>query len=185
MWVVVLASFAGSNATAEIIFQDFFTQPAGNVTNSVPWIDVQGNGWDVSSPPSELALDGNGHLYNGAVNAAAGAGIRLVPIGPHGSMTASAVVQLPAGSGESFDMGFGTSNQFLTANASGSGPWVQVFGFGTINFYGGVGLNNSMSVPNAFTADGSPVQVFLTYDAFHLTASVGTVRGGVTNLILN
>lgn len=185
LWAVVLAWVAAVNAQAEIVFQDFFTQPAGNVTNSVPWIDVQGNGWEAGSPPSELALDGNGHLYNDAVNAATGAAIQLVPIGPHGSMTASAVVQLPAGSGESFDMGFGTSNQFLTATTSGSGPWIQVFGFGTINFYGGVGLNNSVSVPNAFTGDGSPVQVFLTYDAFHLTASVGTVRGGVTNLILN
>ena len=184
-WAVVLAGVATVNASAEIVLQDFFSQPAGNVTNSVPWIDVQGNGWEVGSPPSELALDGNGHLFNGAANAAAGAGIRLVPIGPHGSMTASAVVQLPAGSGESFDMGFGTSNQFLTATASGSGPWIQVFGFGTINFYGGVALNNSVTLPNAFTGDGSPVQVFLTYDAFHLTASVGTVRGGVTNLILN
>jgi hypothetical protein len=182
---VVLAVFATVNAPAEIIFQDFFSQPAGNVTNSVPWIDVQGNGWEVGSPPSELALDGNGHLYNGAANAAAGAGIRLVPIGPHGSMTASVVVQLPAGSGESFDMGFGTSNQFLTATTSGSGPWIQVFGFGTINFYGGVAFNNTVTVPNAFTGDGSPVQVFLTYDAFHATASVGTVRGGVTNLVLN
>ena len=138
---------------------------------------------------AKLILDGLAVIAAGAtagaVNAAAGAGIRLVPIGPHGSMTASAVVQLPAGSGESFDMGFGTSNQFLTATASGSGPWIQVFGFGTINFYGGVALNNSVTLPNAFTGDGSPVQVFLTYDAFHLTASVGTVRGGVTNLILN
>jgi hypothetical protein len=100
-------------------------------------------------------------------------------------MMASAMVQLPTGSGESFDMGFGTSNQFLTVTTSGSGPWIQVFGNGTINFYGGVALNNQVYMPNAFTGDGSPVQVFLTYDAFHVTASVGTVRGGVTNLILN
>lgn len=185
-WAVVLAGIAAVNAPAEIIFQDFFTQPAGNVTNSVPWIDVQGNGWEAGSPPSELALDGNGHLYSGAVNAAAGAGIRLVPIGPHGSMTASAVVQLPAGLGESFDMGFGTSNQFLTATTSGSGPWIQMFGTGGINLYGGTGVNNlSIGGPNSFTNDGSPVQVFLTYDAFHGTASVGTIRGGVTNLIFN
>ena len=184
LWAVVLAGVAAVNAPAEIVFQDFFIQPAGNVTNSVPWIDVQGDGWEVGAS-SQLALDGSGHLYNGAVNAAAAAGIQLVPIGPHGSMMASAMVQLPTGSGESFDMGFGTSNQFLTVTTSGSGPWIQVFGNGTINFYGGVALNNQVYMPNAFTGDGSPVQVFLTYDAFHVTASVGTVRGGVTNLILN
>ena len=42
-WVllaVLLAGVAAVNAPAEIVFQDFFTQPAGNVTNSVPWIDV-------------------------------------------------------------------------------------------------------------------------------------------------
>src|ERR1039458_838105 len=77
-WAVVLAGVATVNASAEIVLQDFFSQPAGNVTNSVPWIDVQGNGWEVGSPPSELALDGNGHLFNGAANAAAGAGIRQI-----------------------------------------------------------------------------------------------------------
>ena len=46
-------------------------------------------------------------------------------------------------------------------------------------------LNNPVSVPNAFTNSGNPVQVFLTYDAFHATASVGTVSGSVTNLIFN
>ena len=115
----------------------------------------------------------------------ASAAIQLIPIGPHGTMTASAVVQFPAGSVESFDMGFGTSNQFLTATTSGSGPWIQVVGNGAINFFGGVGPNNLRSLPNAFTSDGTPVQVFLTYDAFHATATVRTVRGGVTNLLLN
>jgi hypothetical protein len=183
--VVVLAGVAAANAPAEIVFQDFFTQPAGNVTNSVPWIDVEGNGWEAGSPPSELMLDGNGHLYNGAINAAAASGIQLVPIGPYGSMTASAMVQLPVGLPESIDMGFGNTNQFLTGSASGSGPWIQVFGTGLIILYGGAGLNNPATEVNAFTNDGSPVQIFLTYDAFHVTASVGTVHDGVTNLIFN
>jgi hypothetical protein len=44
LWAVGLAAVAAVNAPAEIVFQDFFTQPAGNVANSVPWIDVQGDG---------------------------------------------------------------------------------------------------------------------------------------------
>ena len=171
--------------SAEVVFQDFFAQPAGNVTNSVPWIDVEGNGWQSGAAVSQLALDGSGHLYNAAVNAGTTAGVQLVPIGPHGSMTASAVMQLPTGFNEWIGMGFGNSNQFLTAPASGSGPWIQVFGSGTVTLYGGAALNNPVTAPNAFTNNGSPVQIFLTYDAFHATASVGTVSGGVTNLIFD
>ena len=186
IWLpVALVVIAALNAPAEIILQDFFTQPAGNVTNSVPWINVEGGGWQSGAANSQLALDGNGHLYNSAASATATAGIQLVPIGPHGSMTASALMQLPAGSGESIDMGFADTNGFLTAAANGAGPWIQVFGTGMINLYGGVGLNNLASAPNAFTNNGNPVQVFLAYDAFHATASVGTVSGGVTNLVFN
>ena len=161
------------NASAEVVFQDFFTQPATNVTNSVPWIDVEGSGWQSGVAPSQLALDGSGHLYNAAVSAGAAAGVPLIPIGPHGSMTASAIVQLPTGSTEWIGMGFGTSNQFLTAAAGASGPWIQVSGTGAITLYGGAGLNNPVSASNAFTNDGSPAQIFLTYDAFHATASAG------------
>jgi hypothetical protein len=182
---VVLAGIAAVNVSAEVVFQDFFTQPAGNITNSVPWIDVEGNGWQSGAVPSQLALDGSGHLYSAAPSAGATAGVQLVPIGPHGSMTASAVMQLPTGFNEWIGMGFGSSNQFLAAPASGSGPWIQVFGTGTVTLYGGTALNNPVSVPNAFTNNGSPVQIFLTYDAFHATASVGTVSGGVTNLIFD
>ena len=82
-------------------------------------------------------------------------------------------------------MGFANSNQFLSAPASGSGPWMQVFGNGNMTLYGGAGLNNPVTVPNAFTNNGSPVQVFLTYDAFHATASAGTISGGATNLVFN
>jgi len=181
----VLAGIAAVNASAEVVFQDFFTQPAGNITNSVPWIDVEGNGWQSGPTASQLTLDGSGHLYNAAASTGATAGVQLIPIGPHGSMTASALMQLPMGFNEWIGMGFGNSNQFLTAPASGSGPWIQVFGNGTVTLYGGAALNNPVSMPNAFTNTGSPIQFFLTYDAYHATASVGTVNGGVTNLIFN
>jgi hypothetical protein len=183
--VVVPAGVATVNVSAEVVFQDFFTQPAANVTNSVPWIDVEGNGWQSGSAASQLALDGSGHLYNAAASAGETVGVQLVPIGPHGSMTASAVMQLPTGFNEWIGMGFANSNQFLAAPASGSGPWIQVFGTGTVTLYGGAALNNPVSAPNAFTNTGNPVQFFLTYDAFHATASVGTVSGSVTNLIFN
>lgn len=182
---LALGCLVDLNAPAETVFQDFFTQPATNVTNSVPWVDVEGSGWQSGVAPSQLALDGSGHLYNTAVSAGAAAGVQLVPIGPHGSLTASAIVQLPTGSTEWIGMGFGNSNQFLTAVAGGSGPWIQVSGTGAITLYGGAGLNNPVSASNAFTNDGRPAQIFLTYDAFHATASAGTISGGVTNLVFN
>lgn len=183
--VVAIAGFAAGHAPAEVVFQDFFRSPAGNITNSVPWIDVQGNGWQAGVGSSQLATDGGGHLYNSASNAAAGAGIQLIHIGPHGSMTASALIQLPAGSTESIDLGFCITNGFLTASASGSGPWIQVLGTGNINFYGGAGLSNQINLPSAFANSGSPVEILLAYDAYHATASVETVSGGATNLVLN
>jgi hypothetical protein len=80
--------------SAEVVFQDFFTQPATNVTNSVPWIDIQGNGWQSSAAASQLTLDGSGHLYNAASSAGTAAGVQFISIGPHGSMTVSELVQL-------------------------------------------------------------------------------------------
>lgn len=182
---LVFISLITLKSSAEIIFQDFFTQPAGSITNSVPWIDVEGTGWQSGVPATQVALDGNGHVYNSAANAGTAAGIQLVPIGPHGSLTVSAILQLPAGIDEWIGMGFGNSNQFLTAASNDSGPWIQVLSSGYINLYGGAGLNNQATAPQAFTNDGSPVQVFLTYDAFHATASVGTVHDGVTNLVFD
>jgi len=173
------------NASAEVVFQDFFTQTAGNITNSVPWIDVEGYGWQSGAAPSQLALDGSGHVYNAAVSAGTIAGVQLIPIGPHGSMTASAVMNLPLGSTEWIGLGFANSNLFLSAPGSGSGPWLQMEGNGTMILYGGTGLNNAVMAANAFTNSGNPVQVFLTYDAFHGTASAGTVSGSVTNLAFN
>ena len=46
-------------------------------------------------------------------------------------------------------------------------------------------MNNVITATNAFTNTGTPVQFFLTYDAFNGTASVGTVSGGATNWIFN
>ena len=182
---VVAAVFAAEDVAAEIVFQDFFAGHAGNITNSSPWIDAEGDGWQSGLAASQLALDGSGHIYSAASNAGTAAGVRLVPIGPHGSMTASAMIQLPAGLNEWIGMGFGGSNLFLTSDSGGSGPWVQVLGTGLVNLYGGVGFNDQVSAANAFTNNGSPMQIFLSYDAFHGTASMGTVSDGVTNLIFD
>ena len=171
--------------SAEIVFQDFFAQPATNLTNSVPWIDVEGSGWRSGPVASQLALDGSGHIFSTSTSAGTAAGVQLVPIGPHGSMTASALMQLPTGVNEWIGMGFASSNQFLTAPASRSGPWIQVLGSGTLTLYSGPALDDAVPVPHAFTNSGGPVQVFLTYDAFDSTASMGTVAAGVTNLVLS
>ena len=173
------------DASEEIVFQDFFTQPAGSVTNCEQWIDVKGNGWQSGTAPTQLALDGGGHLYNSATNAGAAAGVPLIPIGPHGSFTASALMNLPTNSPEWIGLGFANSNLFLSATAGGSGPWLQVQGNGTMILYGGAGLNNATPVAGAFTNTGNVIQVFLTYDAFSATASAGTVHGGLTNLVFN
>ncbi|HXR03153.1 MAG TPA: hypothetical protein VN836_00420 [Verrucomicrobiae bacterium] len=183
--LAALAAFAGVQAPAEVVFQDFFTSPAGNITNSIPWIDVEGNGWQSSATASQLTLDGSGHLYNAAASAGTFAGVPLIPIGPHGSMTASALMNLPVSSTEWIGLGFANSNLFLSAPGSGSGPWLQTQGNGTMILYGGAGLNNAAIVPNAFTNSGNPVQAFLTYDAFDGTASAGTISDGVTNLTFN
>ena len=68
---VVLAGVTSVNVSAEVVFQDFFAQPATNITNSVPWIDVEGNGWQSGVANSLLALDGSGHIYNVAASAGA------------------------------------------------------------------------------------------------------------------
>ena len=178
------AGIAAVNASAEVVFQDFFTQPAGSITNSVPWIDVEGNGWQSGPTASQLATDGNGHLYNAAASAGAAAGVQLVPIGPHGSMTASAVMQLPTGFNEWIGMGFASSNSFLSAPGAAAVP-----GFKRRERNDDVlrrhRTEQSIGSMNAFTNDGNPVRAFLTYDAFHGTASAGTVSDSVTNLIFN
>jgi hypothetical protein len=65
LWVflaITLGRLLAKDVSAEVVFQDFFTQPATNLTNSVPWIDVEGNGWQAGVGLSQLALDGSGHL---------------------------------------------------------------------------------------------------------------------------
>lgn len=180
-----LLAIAAGNAWGEIVFQDFFTASAGNLTNSTPWIDVRGNGWQTGGAASQLFLDGSGHVYNAAASAGTAAGVPMIPIGPHGSLTASASVKLPTNSAEWVGLGFASSNQFLAVTGSGSGPWLQVLGNGTMILYGGAGLNNVATVPNAFTNSGNPVQVFLTCDNFHTTASAGIIGNGGTNFIFN
>jgi len=169
----------------EIIFQDFFTSPAGNLTNSTPWIDAQGNGWQDGPAASRLALDGNGHVYNASASAGTAAGVPLIPIGPHGSFTVSAQLLLPKNPVEWIGLGFANSNNFLSSAASGSGPWLQVLGNGTMTLFGGAGSSNAVTVANAFTNIGNPVQVFLTCDNFHATASAGTIGDGGTNFVFN
>jgi len=183
--VVGLAGIVSVNASAEVVFQDFFNPPATNITNSIPWIDVEGNSWQSGALASQLVSDGNGHVYNSAASAGTAVGVPLIPIGPHGSMTASALVSLPAGSTEWVGIGFANSNLFLSAAGSGSGPWLQLQGNGNLTLYGGAGLNNAATVANAFTNNGNPVQGFLTCDIFHMTASAGTISGGATNLVFN
>ena len=173
------------SSSAEVVFQDYFNQPAGNITNNVPWIDVKGNGWQTGGAASQLLLDGSGHVYNAAASAGTAAGVPLIPIGPHGSLTASASVKLPANSAEWVGLGFASSNRFLAETGSGSGPWLQVLGNGTMILYGGAGLNNAATVANAFTNTGNPVQTFLTCDKFHATASAGTIGNDGTNFIFN
>jgi hypothetical protein len=182
---VMLGVAIAVNASAEIVFQDFFTHPATNLTNSAPWIDVQGNGWQADGSGSQLVLDGGGHVYNSATSAGTSVGVPLIPIGPHGSLTASATMELPVGSTEWIGLGFADSNSFLSANGSGSGPWLQVQGNGNMTLYGGAGLNNATTVATAFTNNGNPVQIFLTTDAFHGTASAGTMGGGITNFVFD
>jgi hypothetical protein len=185
LMAALLTGFVGGRAQAEIIFQDFFAQPAGNIATSVPWINVEGYAWQIGGGNSQVTLDGQGHIYNGASNATVAAGIALVPIGPHGSMTASAFIQIPAGSTESADLGFGSANLFLTSASSGSGPWIKVIGTGTVNLYGGPAQSNVSTAVNGFTNTGSPVQFSLTYDAFLGAATVSSIVGGATNLIFN
>jgi hypothetical protein len=183
--LILLAVIRPLESHGEIIFQDFFTSPAGNLTNSTPWIDAQGNGWQTGAVASQLFLDGSGHVYNATAGAGTEAGVPLIPIGPHGSFTAAAQLLLPTNSTEWIGLGFANSNIFLSSTASGSGPWLQVLGNGTMTLYGGAGLSNAVTVANAFTNTGNPVQVFLTCDNFHATASAGTIAGGGTNFIFN
>ncbi|HZR19729.1 MAG TPA: hypothetical protein VFE51_20760 [Verrucomicrobiae bacterium] len=181
---LVLIGFSGTGLLrAEIVFQDLFTHASGSVTNSIPWIDVQGGGWQLASSASDLEIDDQGHLFNASINAGASVGVPLIPIGPHGSMTLCVTVNLPPGSTEWVGFGFGNSNQFLAGNASQSGPWLKVQGNGSLTLYGGTGQNNGVSLPSAYANTGQPVRFWLTYDAFRTSATVKVDGNGTTNTV--
>jgi hypothetical protein len=180
-----LLAMAAGNARGEIIFQDFFASPAGSLTNDTPWIDVQGSGWQAGGAASQFYLDGSGHVYNAATSAGTFAGVPMIPIGPHGTMTASALVNLPTNSTEWIGIGFANSNFFLTSSGGGSGPWLQVLGTGTMVLYGGAGLSNAVPVANAFTNNDRPIRTFLTCDNFHSTASAGTITSDGMNFVFD
>lgn len=187
--VLVLALSLKPAGRGEIIFQDFFGNvgggvPAGaNVSNSVPFIDVEGDGWQVPPAATPLSLDGQGHLFNASTSSGS-ATVALTPIGPHGCLTATAMLQLPTTGVNWIGMGFGENNQSLAGSVSLSGPWVRVNNDGSMIFYGGANTNNPIPFQNAFTNHGSPVTVSLAYNAFDDSATAVVINAGYTNVLL-
>lgn len=180
----ILLLFGIEPARAEIIFQDGFTEGSGAVTNSVPAIDVEGDGWQTVPLRAPFYLDGHSHISDIGTTGAV-ACVPLIPIGPHGSMTLSATIQIPTDPSQWIGMGFANADTVLVGSGSKSGPWIRIDGGGGIILYGGSGANNPLTVSNAFVNSGVPSQFVLTYDAFTASASVSTISGGVTNVILN
>ena len=115
-WLAIVAVFSlcwmKPCASAEIIFGDSFDQAAGNVTNSTPFLDVQGDGWQIPSGANPLDSDGQGHLF-AAATAGGAASVPLIPIGPHGVMTATATMQLPPGTLHWIGFGFANGNEMF------------------------------------------------------------------------
>ncbi len=188
--VIICLYSLKAEVSAETIFQDAFGNVGGGntagsaVTNSVPFIDVEGYGWQVPSVNTPLSVDGLGHLSNSSVNGAT-ATVGLVPIGPHGRFIVSGTLQLPTGSANWIGIGFENQNQPLTQSGTLSGPWVRVNNSGSIIFYGGTNTENSISFPNAFTNTGNPITVSLTYNAFHGSATLSVIVGNSTNVLLD
>ena len=151
MLMVALCWLENAQVGAEIIFHDTFTQGIGKITNSIPILDVEGKGWKLASPNSDLELDGQGHLFNATTNVGGSAGVPLIPIGPDGSITVSASIVLPVGSSDWVGFGLGNANQFLAGAASQSGPWLKVQGDGAVTLYGGSGVGNATTIINAYT----------------------------------
>lgn len=180
----ILIFLAVNSARCEIIFQDSFTQASGSVTNSAPAIDVEGQGWQLASGRSAFYLDGHGHISDTGTNGAV-ACVPLIPIGPHGSMTLTATIQLPTDPTQWIGMGLANSNTVLIGSGSRSGPWVRIDGGGGIILYGGAGANNPLTVSNAFVNNGLPIEFLLTYNAFTASATVAIVSESTTNVILN
>ncbi len=174
----------GSSAMGEIIFQDSFTHGSGEVTNSSPFLDVQGNGWQTPSGASALSSDGQGHFFATTANGGA-ASIALVPIGLHGSMTLTATMQLPTAFASWIGIGFANTNQTLGDSGSQSGPWLEVNGDGSVVFFGGAGQWNTNTFPGAWTNNRTPITFSLKYDAFNKTVTVAAINNGTTNYLLN
>src|ERR1700733_11216538 len=154
-WVIVVAvallGGMGFPVFSEVIFQDNFDQGSGNITNSVPFLDVQGNGWQILPVGKKAVdLDGNGHCFNADITLGAAA-INIIPIGPHGSMTLTATLQLPTGTSQWIGLGFANTAQSLDNPAGQSGPWIRVNNDGSIFFYGGTAANNPSRVQGAWT----------------------------------
>ncbi|MDB6039896.1 MAG: hypothetical protein JWM99_3737, partial [Verrucomicrobiales bacterium] len=160
-----------------------FLQSVGSVTSSVPQIDVEGKGWEIPGASPGLELDGHGHLLSTANGTGASAGVQLIPIGPHGSMSVSATISLPPGSADWVGFGFSKNNQLLTANGSQTGPWVKIQGNGNVILYGGAGDGNPVSVQTVSTNQSGPAKFILTYDAFQATASLESASNGLTNSV--
>ena len=176
-------------ASGEIIFQDFFNNGGGEATasdisNSVPFIDVQGDGWQTPPPvATPLALDGSGHVFNPDITTSS-ASVPLTPIGPFGRLIATASLQLPVSGANWIGLGFGNGNEPLGSPGSLSGPWVRVNNDGSAVFYGGANTNYPISLPNAFVNTGSPITFSLTYDAFHKSATLVLASANGSNVFL-
>ncbi len=174
----------GSSAVGEIVFQDSFGHGSGNITNSIPFLDVQGDGWQTPPGAGALSSDGEGQLFDAATGGGA-ASVVLIPMGPHGSMTLTATMQLPTNSANWIGIGFANASQTLSDSQSQSGPWLKVNSDGSVVFYGGAGQANPNTFPNAWTNQGTAITFLLTYDAFNKAVTVAVIGGGTTNSILN
>jgi hypothetical protein len=187
--IICLASFK-PEVSAEIIFQDAFASAGGarvagsSVTNSVPFIDVEGDGWQYPFASTSLYLDGAGHFFDASTNGGT-ATVALTPIGPDGRLTVTATLQLPVGSTNWIGMGLESGDQPLTSSTSLSGPWVRVNNDGSLIYHGGANTNNPQTFSNVFTNNGTPVTVSLAYDAFHDSVSLSLITGNFTNLLLD
>jgi hypothetical protein len=167
-------------AGAEIIFQDWLSS-AGNITNSVPFIDVEGDSWQLVPQSASVLVDGQGHASDAAATPASAA-IELIPIGPFGSMTITATLQLPVGPSNWIGMGFAGGLESLDGVTNQSGPWLKVVNTGTAILYGGPATNDSTNLPNAYVNTGGSVAFLLTYNAFNRTATAATIIQGATNV---
>ncbi len=129
LWLVIISlTSLKPRASAEVIFQDAFANVGGgnvagnSVTSSVPFLDVEGAGWQVQSPAIPLSLDGQGHLFDAATTGGT-ASVALTPIGPHGRLSVTVSLQLPTGSANWIGLGFENDKKSLTQSDSLSGPW--------------------------------------------------------------